>query len=124
MSINISQFSRVVEHYLNKLGRPITVKKSDNSEDSFFAVIEQTWKKNKSKFEDSSSMIGRADNEYYEYFGPADYDITELTKNDYVISDGRKYFFVKTEKVVVGGFVQYYTGILKRIFEEDGNVFN
>lgn len=123
MSINISQFSLVIEGYLRKLGRPVIVKKSDGSEVEIFAVVEQTWRKNKTKFEDVSSIIGRVGNDYFEFFGPASCDITTLTKDDLIIFDKKKYCFVKSDRVVVGGFIQYYTGVLKRVWEEDGNVF-
>lgn len=122
MSINISQFSRIISRYLRRLGRPVTLLRDDNDIE-FYAVIEQTWHRDKTKFEASYSELGGVINEYYDYFGPADIDITGMSKEDYILCDGNKYFFVKAQRVTVGGYVQYYTGMLKRVYEEDGNVF-
>lgn len=124
MSINIAKLGVVIEDYLKRLGKPVIVKRADNSEEQIFAVIEQTWRKNKSKFEDASSMIGQHGEDFYEYFGPASFDITQMGDNDYFVCEGIKYYFVKTEKVIVGEHVQYYTGMLKRIWEDDTDVFS
>ncbi|MFR5875370.1 MAG: hypothetical protein ACLUFN_02645 [Eubacterium sp.] len=116
--------SKICKAYLKKLGKSVKLVKSDGSETEFFAVIGQTWNKNKSKFEDLSSRIGRYYNDYYTYIGPSDYDITVFNENDYIEYNGVRYFFVRQEAVIVGDTVQYYTGIMKKIFEENPDVFN
>lgn len=116
--------SIICRRYLKKLGKCISFVNADGSEEEHFAVIEQTWRKNKSKFEDSSYKLGRNYNDYYAYIGSADFDVTVLTNDDYIICDNEKYYFIKTQKVIVGGNVQFYTGILKKIFEEDEYVFD
>ncbi len=123
MSINISQFNQVISRYLRRLGRPVTIISEDKNNAEFYAVIEQTWHRDKTKFEPSYSKLGGVIDEYYDYFGPADIDITDMSREDYVLCDGIKYFFVKAQRVTVGGYIQYYTGMLKRVYEEDGNVF-
>lgn len=116
--------SAICKKYLKKLGKDIHFVNSDGSEERCFAVIEQTWRKNKSRFEDQNYKIGRNYNDYYIYIGPSDFDITVLTEEDCIVCDGTKFFFVKTEKVVTGGTVQFYTGVLKKIYEEDDDVFD
>lgn len=116
--------NRICNKYLKKIGKSISFVNSDGSEEKYFAVIEQTWRKNKSKFEDNSYKLGRHYNDYYVYIGSADFDITVLTNDDYIICDNEKFYFVKKEKVTVGGRIQFYTGILKKIYEEDEYVFD
>lgn len=123
MHINISQFSQVISRYLRRLGRPVTILCRGNDNLNFYAVIEQTWHRDKTRFEPSYSPLGGVINDYYDYFGPCDIDITVLTEDDCLVCDGVKYFFVKSQCVRVGGYIQYYTGMLKRVNEEDENVF-
>lgn len=116
--------SEICREYLSRIGKTVRLVRADGSEEQFFAVIGQTWLKNKSKFEDLLSKIGMYYNDYYTYIGPSDYDITVLSDNDYIEYCGVRYFFVRQEAVVVGDTVQYYAGVLKRIAEEESDVFN
>ena len=106
-----------IEKYLKRLGRSVTIINNEK-ETELFAVIEQTWKRNKSRFEKSVSPIGRYYNGYYIYYGPSSFDITELGEEDYALIDGKKYYFVQSECVKVGGVIQYYRGVLKKEQED------
>ena len=108
---------------LKQAGRPVRLVRTDDSEEDFFAVIEQTWKKNHLRFEDKASLIGRYQKEYYYYVGPADVDVSALTEEDTLYVGAAAFQFEKTEEVAAGGTVQFYRGILKKIKEADGNVF-
>jgi hypothetical protein len=116
--------SEVCKKYLKKVGKTVRVVREDGSEDTILAVIGQVWKKNKSRFENLSSKIGLYYKDYYTYIGPYDCDITALTENDYLECNGKKYFVIRSEAVIVGDKVQYYDGVLKRIVEENENVFD
>lgn len=105
------------------LGAPIKAVKGNKVYDGY-AVIDQTWKKNKSLFEESSSKIGRYYKNYYYYIGPYDINIKEFDNGDYVEFSGDRLYFVQKDAVIVGGTIQYYTGVLKKIEEGDENVFD
>lgn len=115
--------SSLIKKYLKILGRSIAVSKEDGSEDCVFAVIRSLWAKNKAYFEENQLEIGRVYNEYCQYIGPSDLDITALTKRDVVVCGDVKYIFVKAEAVKTGNKVQYYSGILKRVWEDDDNAY-
>ena len=112
----------IIKAQLKNAGKLITVHCGEN-EISAWAVIEQTWRRNKSRFEEKSSKIGRYYRDYYNYIGPYDVDIKELDGEDYVEYDGEKYYFVLRERVSVSGVTQYYRGILKKAEEGDTDVF-
>ena len=86
-------------------------------------MIEQTWKRNKSRFERNLSKIGRYYNAYYIYYGPASCDIRTLGENGYALIDGTRYYFVQAESVRVGNVTQYFRGVLKKETGEDGYGF-
>lgn len=111
-----------IERYLRRLGRSVNIVKSGEGTE-VFAVIDQTWKRNKSRFERNMSKIGRYFNTYYIYYGPASYDITALTDGDYALIDGVKYYFVQAECVKVGNIIQFYRGVLKKETGEDNYGF-
>lgn len=115
--------SKQCAYGLAKCGRPCTIHTVDGNTLSVTAVIQQVWRRLKSKFEPVTTRIGGAYTDYYMYYGPADCDITGLGQDDIFESDGIQYYFVRGERVIVNGIVQYYAGVLKRIYEGDKNVF-
>ncbi len=115
-------YSNIIKAQLRIAGKPVTVTDGEEVQKTT-AVIEQTWKRNKSRFEESSSKIGRYYKDYYNYIGPYDLDIKALSDNAYVTVLGEKFYFVQKEQVYVGGYTQYYRGILKKAEEGDENVF-
>lgn len=115
--------SEICKKYISRLGNSVKIINADGSEINFFAAVEQTWRKNKSRFEFTSSELGRVRNDYYIYFGPCDVDITALDEKAILICDEKEYCFVVSHKVCSNDEVLYYTGVLKRIYREDGNVF-
>ena len=107
--------SSLCKRYFNLLGKEMSLVKSDGGRDTVFAVVNQTWRKNKSRFENNATAAVFYYNDYYTYFGPSDFDIYNIKDNDYLMFDGVKYEFVRRERVIIGGRIQFYTGILKRI---------
>lgn len=105
--------SKLIEKYLQLIGRPVTVH-VNGEEKTVRAVIEETWRRNKSHFEDVSSKLGEYYDDYYHYIGPAGFDIRALGKEDTVEIDGALFFFLRSEAVVTGETVQYYRGVLKK----------
>ncbi len=115
-------YSDIIKAQLRLAGKPFTVNDGDE-EKSGWAVIEQTWRKNKSRFEENSSKIGRYYRDYYNYIGPYDIDIKELSDGAVVLAAGEKFYFVQKERVSVGGYTQYYRGILKKAEEVEEDAF-
>lgn len=111
--------SKICEKYLRILGRKLTIVMADGSEDIVFAAVQPIWKKNKTKFESNHSEIGLNFAEFYNYIGPSSLDITALKEDDYVIYNGNKYFFVRVYPIEADGKIQFYSGILKRVWESD-----
>ena len=115
-------YRQLIKTQLKKIGKPFTLHVGESGI-SGTAVIEQTWRKNKTAYEDKSSKLGRYYRDYYNYIGPYDIDIFEAGDESFVTVLGEKYYFVKKEQVYSGGFTQYYRGILKRAEEGDTDVF-
>lgn len=116
--------SAIIERYLRKLGTPFLVERSDGETENVVAVLQRFWRRNRSKFENVQDKIGRNHKEYYQYIGPPSYDITVLSEEDFLICDGIKYFFINKEAVRVGNKIQYYTGVLKQVREEEDELNN
>ncbi len=116
--------SEICKKYLKQLGNTVTIITADGSKREFFAAVEQTWRKNKSRFEFSSTELGKVRNDYYIYFGPCDVDITVLDENAVLLCNGIEYCFVIAHGVFSNDEIVYYTGVLKRIYREDENVFD
>lgn len=111
--------SRIIKKYLSLLGKDVSIVNADGSTVNCRAVIEQTWRRNKSLFEDVSSKIGKHYNDYYFYYGPYDVDVSGVTKEDYILSDGIKYELVRYERVIIDSRIQFYTAVLKKILEAE-----
>lgn len=120
-SDSILDNNKIIEKFLKLTGKSV-IAVCGGKPQEIFAVVEQTYKRNKSRFEDEASMIGRRFNDYYIYYGPASFDIELLGEDDYLLIDGTKFYFIKKEKIKVNNFVQYYWAVIKK---EEGseNVF-
>ena len=117
-------FSHTIKKYLNMVGRDATVIKANGGEDKFFAVVEQTWKRNKTNFTDRAMIPGRVYNEYCEILCPYDINLKQYGKNDTFLIEGEYYELCRAEQVVAFGEIQFYRGIIKKIREVDTNVFD
>ncbi|MBR0412099.1 MAG: hypothetical protein IJI47_00835 [Eubacterium sp.] len=116
-------FSHTIKKYLNMVGREATVIRANGGEDKFFAVVEQTWKRNKTNFEDRAVKPGRIYNEYCEILCPFDINLKQYGKGDTFVIEGEKYELCRAEQVTAYGNIQFYRGIIKKIREVDENVF-
>jgi hypothetical protein len=113
----------ICNNYFKKIGKTVTLYTTADNGVTYHAVVSQTWRKNKAKFEESLTELGRVSNDYYIYLGPADYDICALGDEAYILCDGERFKFLKTERVIVGDKVQFFTAVLKKIWECDSNAF-
>ncbi len=73
----------------------------------------------KTNFEPRLTEIGEVSADYFVYIGPYDHNIEALSESAFFFYDGKKYVFKKKEKVVVGGSVQYFWGVLKLVWEDN-----
>lgn len=112
-------YANTIKRYLNRVGRQCSVVHGDQCIAVANVVIQPVWRKAKNRFDPVPIPIGDMRNDYSIYIGPAVPDITLFGDDHILISDGVKYFFLKKERVIVGNTVQYCTGILKRLYEED-----
>lgn len=113
----------ICSKYLNRVGRPICYVDSSAKEIEFYGVIEQTWRRNKTLFEDVKTKLGRVENNYYMYIGPYEIDICNLPESTMLFCDGDKYEFLKKDKFCIGNAVQFYFGVLRKIEEDEYGYF-
>lgn len=85
----------------------------------FYCTLQQTWRKNKSNFESIKTEIGTVSRDYYLFIGPYDHDVTALSDDAVLTINGVRFAFLKREAIRLGDGVIYYTGILKRIWEDE-----
>lgn len=117
-------FSSMIKKQLEAVGRRATATYADGGEEEFFAVVEQTWKRNKTNFEDRAEKPGRVYNEYCEIICPCAFDLMACDSSVLFEIDGVKYELCRCEAVNVFGKTQFYRGIIKVIREADENVFD
>lgn len=109
----------VIKHQLCRVGNTARLADGDTLSLPFYCTLQQTWRKNKSNFEDKHTPIGRIGTDYYLYIGPFDRDITALSKHGVLLAGNQKYVFLKKEAVCIRDQVLYYTGVVKKIVEGD-----
>ncbi len=108
-----------IKYGLEKTGEKIFFKDGNWISPPFFAVIQPRWKNNKSDFELKETEIGRVSTDYYTYIGPFDHNILALSDSAVVYADGNKYLFRKRDSVKTGNQILYYTGVLRKVWEEN-----
>ncbi len=103
---------------LERTGREVFLADGEWRSQPFYAVLEPKWRSYKTDFESVRTEIGRVNADYYTYTGPFNHNIMTLSDSACLYSDGVKYIFKKKETVRVKNEVLYYTGILRRVWED------
>lgn len=106
-----------VKHGLNKVGSEVYLEDGGWISVPFRAVITPKWKSDKSDFELKETEIGRVRFDYYTYIGPFDHNILVLSDGAFLYSGGNKYIFKKRDAVLLDNKVLYYSGILRKVWE-------
>lgn len=112
--------SKLCKQYLARIGQRVCVVDNDNKYE-FYATVQETWHRNKSRFEDTQTKIGTVKKNYYLYIGPSDVDICSMSDDAVLECDGSKYIFVKKERIKSADTIQFYSGMLKKVYEGDIN---
>lgn len=115
---------KICNRYINQVGRSVTVKRRNGGEDSLSAVLQPIWKISGAYYKVIQAQVGKCLDDYYRYIGPPEYDVTELCEDDEVIYAGEKFYFIRTEPVMLRDRVLYYTGTLRKIREVDYDCVN
>ena len=114
----ITNIAQIIKRYLALTGRRAYL--CINGEvTEVCCALEQLWKKDKTRFEESSSPIGKYYRDYYSYIGPYDVDVSNMDANDYFIISGERYYLMRCEKVEAGGKTLYYRAALKKGDDDD-----
>ena len=108
---------------LKNIGREVFLADGDWWSTPFYAVIQPMWKKyGKSNYENIKTEIGIIDSDYYQYYGPFDHNIEKLSNEAYLVADGIKYIFKRKRAIECGDNIQFFSGILKRVWEEEDDL--
>jgi hypothetical protein len=110
--------AKLLERGFRRYGSRLTVLHGEE-EHTLYAILEQNRRKNRYHFEFKASKIGRYYNNYYFYYGPADYDIRQLSEDDTVFMGTERFVFIQKDAVYFAGEVLYYRGVLKKLEDED-----
>lgn len=113
--------ANIIKKQLDKAGKTVCLLDGDWTSMPFKACIAHLWRKKTSSFEPSYTEIGKSFFEYYLYTGPYDHNITVLTDDAVLETDGKKFEFKCAEAVSFAGETIYYTGILRRLTGVDFN---
>lgn len=109
------KFAKSVKNQLALAGKKVYLSDGEWISTPFKAVVEQTWRKNKTNFEDTFTAAGLTSADYFVYIGPYDRNIMDLSENCIVIQDNDRYCFKKREKVEISEETVYYWGILRKL---------
>ena len=86
-----------VKNGLKQVGERVFLKDEGWVSVPFYAVLSPRWRSNKSNFEPKETAIGRVSADYYTYIGPFDHNVLSLSDKAYLVSDGVKYIFKKSQ---------------------------
>lgn len=117
--MRLKSIHKIIKKQMTRLGVNCYVVDENGEESTVYAFLIPVWHRTKSKFEPVITPMGEMDNDYRIYYGPSDFDITKLTRNCTLVADGIKYYFVKTDRIEIGGELKFCSGVLKRLYEEE-----
>lgn len=103
---------------LQAVGREVLLADGAWHSTPFYAVLEPRWKNDKTDFENKPTEIGKVRADYYTYIGPYDHNTLALSDDACLYADGVKYIFKKREAVKLQNEVLFYSGIVRRVWDE------
>lgn len=107
-----------VKKGLQSVGREVFLADGEWVSTPFYAVLEPRWKNNKTDFEYRTTEIGKVRVDYYTYIGPYDHNTLALSEDACLYSDGIRYIFKKRDAVKLKNEVLFYSGIVRRVWDE------
>lgn len=111
--------AKKIKAQLKKVGKRVFLADGAWLSTPLWAVVSPRWRYSKSDFENERTEIGVVSDDYFSFVGPFDHDINWLGENGYLLCDGVKYIFKKKECVKMNDETLFYSGILKRVWEEE-----
>lgn len=111
--------SGVCSKYISLLGRQCKINTASGDLLTIRAVIQPVWRRAKFKFLGDLIEVGESKDDFAIYIGPAGFDITALDKHDILQCSDCEYYFIRKEECIVDDRLQYYTGVLKRVYRGD-----
>lgn len=104
----------------NKFGQEVTFKGNDGwSTPIFGGFIQPLRYKNKMYLNGVNTVIGFNSQGHYLYIGPPDHDVSKLTAEQWIESNGQKFTVDRSEKVYFKNEVVYIWAIIREIVEVD-----
>lgn len=103
-----------------KYGQEIVLKGSDEwSSPVFGGFIQPLRYKNKMYLNGVNTVIGFNSQGHYLYIGPPNHDLSQLTDEQWVEADGKKFTVDRCEKVYFKNEVVYIWAIIREMVEVD-----
>lgn len=109
----------LIKSQLDKIGSQVYLCDGDWTSMAFNACISHLWRKKSTDFEPDFTELGEVSKDYYLYIGPYSHNICDLSDSATLLWDGEVFAFKCRDKVVFGGKVVYYTGILRKLKGEN-----
>ena len=108
-------YAKVIENQLSLCGKKCFLNDGEWNSTPFFAAVQQTWRRNKTNFEDTLTPAGLTSADYFIYIGPASRNILNLSEDCRLINEDGKYVFKRRERIEIFGQTVFYWGVLRMI---------
>lgn len=109
-----------LDSMFNKYGQEIILKNTEGWRSPIFGGFIQPLRyKNKMYLNGVNTVIGFNSQGHYLYIGPPNHDLSALTGESWIESNGKKYTVDRCEKVYFKNTVVYIWAIIREIVEVD-----
>lgn len=88
-----------------------------------YTVTRRLWKTNKTRLQPSATMLGRSEKNYMIAIFAFDAPVEDCGEGDTVVIENKKFYFVRVDKMMSGGYLQYYSAVLREVESEEEDVF-
>ncbi|MDD6728275.1 MAG: hypothetical protein PUE08_03530 [Eubacteriales bacterium] len=110
---------KLIKRQLERIGNSVYLKDGSWNSTPYKAYIYPLWRRKSSAFEPAYTEVGTNSREYYLYIGPYDHDITTLSDMGKTVFDGNEFTFTRRDSVKIDNEIIYFTGILKKLKENE-----
>lgn len=113
----------LIKNNIYLYGQPCEISRKNGEVINSYTVTRRLWKTNKTRLQPSATMLGMSEKNYMIAIFAYDAPVADCGEEDVVTIEGRKFYFVRADKMTAGGFLQYYSVVLREIESEEEDVF-
>lgn len=113
----------LIKNNIYLYGQACSITRKSGEVINTYAVTRRLWKTNKTRLQPTATMIGMSEKNYMIAIFASNVPVEDCSEEDTIVFENKKFYFVRVDKMMAGGYLQYYSAVLREVESEEEDVF-